>query len=331
MGVSLVSFAPALAVLVALGVDRAWGEPAARWHPVVAMGRYLGWLGPRLCDLPPQTARLAGALAWGLGALLALALGLALEIGIVVMAQWCWHNGGEAMAWLAASLATGLLLKPMLSWRLLKQEVAEVEAALLRSLPEGRERLSRLVSRPVDELDATQVREAAIETLSENLNDSVVAPLFWFALAGLPGAVLYRFANTADAMWGYRDHRRWMGEWAARADDLLSWVPARLSALLLALAAGRWPGWQAMRHEASLTPSPNGGWPMGTTALLLGASLNKPGTYALNAGARAVQPADLPRALQWCERSVWLTAALVAAVLTLATLAMGLAHGGAHA
>jgi adenosylcobinamide-phosphate synthase len=85
-----------------------------------------------------------------------------------------------------------------------------------------------------------QVRESAIESLAENLNDSVVAPLFWFALLGLPGAALYRFANTADAMWGYPGMRggrywQWAGKWAARADDVLSWLPARITALLLAV------------------------------------------------------------------------------------------------
>lgn len=304
---------PALSMLVALAVDRAFGEPSSRWHPVVAMGRYLGALGPRLWALPPSTARLAGAMAWVLGALVALALGLALEVGL--HAAWALGPSGAWGAVLTA-MATGLLLKPMLSWRMLCEEVAAVDAALARSLPEGRERLARLVSRPVDTLDATEVREAAIETLTENLNDSVVAPLFWFALGGLPAAVLYRFANTADAMWGYKDHRRWMGAWAARADDVLSWLPARLSALLLCAAAGRWPGWGAMRREAALTPSPNGGWPMGTTALLLGVSLNKPGAYALNAGSRAVAASDLPRALGWCGRSVWLAWGLLA-VLTM--------------
>ena len=92
-------------------------------------------------------------------------------------------------------------------------------------------------------LSEAQVRESAIETLAENLNDSVVAPLFWFVLLGLPGAALYRFANTADAMWGYRgvyqgQNWEWAGKWAARADDVLSWLPARLTALLLVMAAG---------------------------------------------------------------------------------------------
>ena len=186
------------------------------------------------------------------------------------------------------------------------------------SLEAGRARLAWLVSRDVTRLDAGEVRESAIETLAENLNDSVIAPLFWCAVAGLPGAAVYRWANTADAMWGYRDHRRWGGAWAARADDLLSWLPARLSALLLCVAAGRWPGWRALRAEAGRTPSPNGGWPMGAVALLLGCRLGKPGTYLLHADGRDPGPADLRQALRLGGRAVSGLAALAAGAGALA-------------
>ena len=158
-------------------------------------------------------------------------------------------------------LLLGLLLKSLLAWRMLRGEVLAVEAALAESLPAGRARLAWLVSRDVQALSEAEVRESAIESLAENLNDSVVAPIFWFVLLGLPGAALYRFANTADAMWGYhgiyqgRDWA-WAGKWAARADDVLSWLPARLTALLLALVNGGL-SLRALRREAGRTPSPN--------------------------------------------------------------------------
>jgi adenosylcobinamide-phosphate synthase len=212
-----------------------------------------------------------------------------------------------------------LCLKPLMAWRMLRTEVLAVEAALGQSLEAGRERLSWLVSRDVAPLTEAQVRESAIESLAENLNDSVVAPLFWFAVAGLPGAALYRFANTADAMWGYPGERNgrhwaWAGKWAARADDALNWVPARLTALLL------WPWGQgaALRHAARLTPSPNGGWPMGAMALRLGVRLGKPGVYVLNATGRAPQAADVARAVALCWRAV----CGGAAVLTLLTVGL---------
>jgi adenosylcobinamide-phosphate synthase len=195
----------------------------------------------------------------------------------------------------ATAVLLGLLLKPLLAWRMLADEAMAVETALRESLDAGRARLSRLVSRDTSALTETDVREAAIETLAENLNDSVIAPLFWFALFGLPGAAVYRFANTADAMWGYRDEREWSGKWAARADDLLSWIPARLTALLITPPSLR------LLREARRTLSPNSGWPMAAMALRLGLRLGKPGVYTLNADGRSATPDDLhaARAVAW--------------------------------
>jgi adenosylcobinamide-phosphate synthase len=299
-----------LAALVALAVDRLWGEPAARWHPVVGMGAYLAWAGRRFAPLAGSlpggsvSTFAKGATAWTLGALMVLALAWAVD-GL---------TGG--LPWWAWVLAQGACLKPMLAWRMLRDEVQAVETALGGSLAAGRERLSRLVSRNVAQLAPAQVRESAIETLAENLNDSVVAPLFWFAVAGLPGAALYRFANTADAMWGYRGERQgrdwtWAGKWAARADNVLSWLPARITALLLGLQAagavfGRLPS------EAGRTPSPNSGWPMAAMALALGVRLSKPGVYTLNAGGRAPAAADMARALVLAGRAVGLLVGLAA-------------------
>ena len=191
---------------------------------------------------------------------------------------------------------------------MLKTEVQAVEAALAESLPAGRERLRWLVSRDVAQLTESQVRESAIETLAENLNDSVVAPIFWFVLLGLPGAALYRFANTADAMWGYPGlypsdgHGRnwaWAGKWAARADDVLSYVPARLTAVLLLVVAGvrGLTSVAQLRAEANKTPSPNSGWPMAAMALHLGVALRKPGVYVLNPRGRAVEASDTAQAI----------------------------------
>jgi len=191
---------------------------------------------------------------------------------------------------------------------MLHGEVGAVETALQLSLAAGRERLSWLVSRDTGLLDESAVRESAIESLAENLNDSVVAPIFWFVLLGLPGAAIYRFANTADAMWGYRgvyrgQHWEWAGKWAAWADDVLSWLPARLTAGLLALVAGGLPV-QALRAEAGKTPSPNSGWPMAAMALALGISLGKPGVYRLNPAGRAPRSADTAAAQRFASNAV---------------------------
>jgi len=314
----------AVAVLVALAVDRVWGEPPARWHPVVWMGGYLGWVGQRTAPLANVAGNQQrwmfwrGALAWGAGALAVWLLSWA--------AVWLLD---AAPGWLQ-TLVLGLLLKPMLAWRMLRDEVKAVEDALNETLAAGRERLAWLVSRDVTVLDATQVRESAIESLAENLNDSVVAPLFWFAIAGLPGAALYRFANTADAMWGYRGAREgrdwtWAGKWAARADDVLSWPSARLTAGLLALVCGACR-WRELRTQARQTPSPNSGWPMAAMALALDVRLSKPGVYQLNPAGRSPQAADLARALQLAGRVVGLLAAL-AGLTAVVFAAAGIAQG----
>ncbi len=308
----------AAALWLALLVDRWLGEPPARWHPVVWMGSYLGWTGRHIAPQVPSAGQGAdiprfvlGALAWGLGAVVVVVLA-------VLVQHWllAWHA-------LAGMLVLGLLLKPLLAWRMLREEVQGVESALSSSLPAGREQLARLVSRDVQALDTSQVRESAIESLAENLNDSLVAPLFWFALLGLPGAALYRYANTADAMWGYRGLRAgrdwtWAGKWAARADDVLSWLPARLTALLLMLARGGL-SWRALRTQAPRTPSPNSGWPMAAMALALDVRLAKPGVYVLHETGRPPEPADTARAVQLGERVVLLLAlVLCVALLSLA-------------
>ncbi|MDT8991768.1 adenosylcobinamide-phosphate synthase CbiB [Curvibacter sp. APW13] len=292
-----------VSLLLALAVDRWWGEPPVRWHPVVWMGNFLGrsggWLQGHALQDPIKRDYKAfwlAALVWIAGA------------ALFSIAGWWLQQGLLALPWWLAALGLGLLLKPMLAWALLRQEVQAVESALGESLEAGRERLRTLVSRDVSQLDATTVRESAIETLAENLNDSVVAPVFWFVLLGLPGAVLFRFANTADAMWGYPGiyHGKnwaWAGKWAARADDVLGWVPARITALLLMLV-GRGRGLRQLRAEAARPPSPNSGWPMAAMALVLGVRLAKPGGYVLHASGRSAQAADTAQALAYASKSV---------------------------
>jgi len=310
---------PALAVLVALAVDRWLGEPPVRWHPVVWMGHYLGWAGrwvqartrQSTSAAPDHMAFWLGALVWIGGAALVLIVSCSLQqtlletVAVLEPGQGAWAQTGTGAL---AALLLGLLLKPLLSWALLCSEVLAVERALQPahggSLASGRERLRWLVSRDVAALTETQVRESAIETLAENFSDSVVAPLFWFALLGLPGAALFRFANTADAMWGYRgvyqgQNWEWAGKWAARADDVLCWLPARITGvLLLGLAPQRW---RQLRREAARTPSPNSGWPMAAMALALGLALHKPGVYALNASGGQPRPADTGAAIRLAQ------------------------------
>lgn len=280
----------ALALMLAVAWDHWLGETSDAWHPVAWFGRVLRPVGTRLRGLQAVPAFVGGALAWSACALLLGAAAWLLETQVRRWPVW------------AAAPVIAIVLKPCFAWRMLRDEVGAVGAALANGVEAGRERLSRLVSRDVTQLDAQTVRESAIETLAENLNDSLIAPLFWFALFGLPGAVVYRVANTLDAMWGYRGAWEWAGKWSARADDVLSWLPARLTAALLLPQPA---AWRTLANEAATTPSPNGGWPMGAMALRLGVRLRKPGVYALNRHARSPDAPDLEHALQVARRAAW--------------------------
>ena len=296
-----------LAMAVALLVDRLFGEPPAWAHPVVGIGRFMNLFGPRLKRLPAMPAFIGAALVWCLGALLIGTVAALIENRMRAEIH-PWASPGRL---LASALLIGLLLKPLLSWRMLRREVAAVDKALAQSLDAGRTQLARLVSRDTSNLGEAEIREAAIETLAENLNDSVVAPLFWFAIAGLPGAAIYRFANTADAMWGYRGEWEWAGKWAARADDFLSWMPARITGVVMLGLRPRllWP----LLREARRTPSPNSGWPMAAMALRLDLRLAKPGIYSLNDGGAAPTSTHMQAAEKLAAKTLWISALGLAA------------------
>lgn len=303
MTTSLITFSGAL--VAAMLIDHFWGEPPARLHPVVWMGNYLNWAAANVLpkpatdeNSPDDPSFLAGAGVW----IAAVALILIVTCGL----QWAILQ----LPAIWAALLLGLLLKPLLAWRMLRREVQAVELALQESLEAGRARLSMLVSRDTTALTESQVRESAIETLAENLNDSVIAPIFWFAVLGLPGAAVYRFANTADAMWGYKGvykgkNWEWAGKWTARADDVLSWLPARITAALLWLASdGKVTSfWSRLRQEAAQTPSPNSGWAMASMALLLNIRLSKPAVYTLNASGSAPNDANIQKSIKLASKS----------------------------
>jgi adenosylcobinamide-phosphate synthase len=317
---ALMALIMGVALLLALALDRWLGEPPVRLHPVVWIGNYLGWVGAwvqrhtvQQPDVKDFKAFWLAALVWTAGA------------AIVSGVAWALQSMLFTLPWWAAGVLLGLLLKPLLAWAMLKSEVQAVEAALDESLDAGRERLRWLVSRDVTQLTDTQVRESAIETLAENLNDSVVAPIFWFVLLGLPGAALYRFANTADAMWGYPgiykgQNWAWAGKWAARFDDVLSYIPARITALLLASLNGVGVG--RLAREAVKTPSPNSGWPMAAMALALGVGLRKPGVYVLNPQGRAAVATDTSNAIVYASNAL-LALVLLAQAAIVSVVLMG--------
>lgn len=288
---------------LAVALDVVVGEPPSSVHPVVGMGRLADRLEARLPAPHQPWAAWAGGAAW--------ALGMAVVVGVA-------RVGARAPWW-----ARGILLWPLFAGRMLLREVWAVDAALARrGLPAGRARVARLVSRPTAGMDAGEIRMAAIESLAENTADSVVAPLLWWAVAGLPGAAVYRWVNTLDARWGYRT-AAWCrrGRVAARADDLANLLPSRLAALLLApeVVVAR-PS--RLCHEAARTPSPNAGWPMAAMALALDVRLAKRGTYELHPAGRLPQSGDVTRA-------VGRGAAAMAAAVVLAGVAAHRREGAA--
>jgi adenosylcobinamide-phosphate synthase len=256
-----------------------FGEPPNRVHPVAGFGALAALLERRFYR---DSAWVGGVLALAL-VLLAAGLGWGLERALA----------GRPPGVRLPALA--LLLKPSFALAALLGEVRAVAAALEAGLEDGRARVGRIVSRRTDDLDAAGVRMAALESLAENLVDSLVAPLFYYLVLGLPGAYLYRAANTLDAIWGYPSARyARFGRVAARLDDLLNLLPARLGALLL---GGAGVGLGRLVREAGKTPSPNAGWPMAAFALRHGLRLEKPGVYVLNRDGRAPGFGDLRRAI----------------------------------
>lgn len=260
------------ALLLAMAIDTLLGDPPNSWHPVVLLGSWMR-LGERLAPHGPA-ARLGWGAAW-------------LAIGATIV-------GGATRLLPRSALIQGLVASTLLAYRGLDRAVGDVQAALeADDLIEARRLLSwHLVSRPTAELDATEVAAAAIESLAENLSDSLAAPALAYLLGGLPGLTIYRLTNTADAMWGYRSERyEHLGKAAARLDDALNLLPARLSAALIALAAQAIHrrgvvAWQVARREAARAASPNAGWPMAAMAGALDTTLTKRGHYTLGDGPR---------------------------------------------
>jgi adenosylcobinamide-phosphate synthase len=269
---------------LALALDAAFGEPPASTHPVV----WIGMVISALTRFAPTGA--TARLAYGAGTTAIVVVGAALT--------------GMAASRFASRLPRPLgllleawLLKTILSARALLEAGSRVEDCLDRDDLDGaREAARALVSRDVGCLGPRLLTSAAIESLAENTGDSIVAPLFYYAIGGLPVALAYRAANTLDAMIGYHGEYEHLGKAAARLDDLLNLVPARLTSALL-LAAGAVGGGDLgtgiaiTRRDHSLTASPNAGWPMSTIAGLLGTRLEKPGHYVLGGD---LSPPDLP-------------------------------------
>jgi adenosylcobinamide-phosphate synthase len=273
-------------------LDWAFGEPPAAIHPVVWMGRLLAAL-ERAAPSGYHTRLVYGGI-----------------VAVVVPCLWA-----TLAAWAVRHLPwpfQAVLLKTSFAGRALLAAGEEVEAALRhQDLPKARAAVRSLVSRPTAALDGPLMSAAAIESLAENFVDSWLAPVLMYRLGGLPLAFAYRAANTADATWGYRDDRyEALGKLAARLDDVLNFIPARLAALMLAVTSrDARASLAAWRRDASKTASPNSGQVMAAAAGALDVRLEKVDHYVLNASARSPGHADIARARQLVTRAMFATAA----------------------
>lgn len=278
-----------IALVLAFAWDALLGEPPAKLHPVVWMGRAI--------DVALQLAPRRGAflqLAYGGVVAVLLPLGCAaLAAGLLA---------ATARVPLLRLVVETYLLKSAFALRALGDAARAVRDPLVRhDLPAARFALRSLCSRDAAALDENLVAAAAVESVAENASDSFVAPILFYVVLGVPGALLYRMANTLDARIGYRGRYEWLGKPAARLDDALNLLPARATALLL-LAAGGLHGCDVRRarairrRDARRTASPNAGHPMATMAGLLGVALEKPGAYRLGDALRPVGPATIDEA-----------------------------------
>lgn len=267
----------AIILFCAVVLDRLIGDPRSRLHPVALLGTVIGWWG-KTNTYPKRLERITGIVGW----LITVLIFILPFLLICLIPETYWY--------IQLPLAA-VLLSFCFASRSLEEHVTAVETALGKGDTEGRAAVQMLVSRDVQKLSTEQIRSAAYESAAENLVDSIVAPIFWFAVfellfgMGIVGAALFRAANTMDAMLGYTDDRIRIGWFSARMDDVLAWIPARVTGALLILIfvcrkrAGK--AVSAYRADHKKRPGFNGGIPMSLIAGGCGVMFDKPGVYTI--------------------------------------------------
>ncbi|MGA2120617.1 MAG: adenosylcobinamide-phosphate synthase CbiB [Methanoregula sp.] len=288
----------AIVLCAALVVDRLIGDPHSRYHPVALLGSFIGIWG-RPAYYPQERQRIAGVLFWVLTVFL-----FCLPFYLVT----------TFAPWYLYLLIAPFLLKCCFAWKSLEEHTQAVVSALNEGVEIGREKVRLLVSRDTAKLDRDHILSAGYESMTENLTDSIIAPLFWFSLFNLPGAAVCRAINTMDAMLGYRDERKRLGWCAARMDDLLNFIPARITVLLLLIWFGSRGmfshAWHVIRRDGHKRPGFNGGIVMAAMAGGTGTRFEKPGVYTIGDGDLSLDEAgaDILKA----TRAVTLMYAIIA-------------------
>ena len=285
-------------LFAALLVDRLIGDPHSAWHPVALIGRFIGWWGkPGLYS--PGIQRFTGVTLW---------------LVTVLLFAAPFYCFATLAPWYLYLILAPFLLKSCFAWQSLEEHTLAVVDALKDGVENGREKVRMLVSRSTASLDREHILSAGYESMTENLTDSIISPLFFFCLFGLTGAAVLRAVNTMDAMLGYRDERERIGWCAARMDDILNFVPARITVLLLLVhffQRGRLSSaLKVMRRDGRNRPGFNGGIVMATMAGGVGIRFEKPGVYTIGDSERTLDEGG--RDILEATRMVTLTFALIA-------------------
>jgi len=306
-----------LILLLAVVIDLALGDPPDAMHPVAWMGKVASFLGKGGLSQPPVVQFLYGA------GIVLLTMGLFAVPAYFIL---FYLKGLSSVAYVVVG---AMLFKSTFSLRGLRRAALRVKKLLLEDkLEEARAEVCSLVSRDTRGLSKPRLVSATVESVAENTSDSLVAPLFYFLLLGVPGAIAYRVVNTLDAMVGYHGEYEYLGKFAGRLDDVLNFIPARLTALLLVLAAflfrrnGR-ASWQVALSEHAKTESPNAGWPMAAIAGALNVQLEKVGHYKLGKVNNPLAPEAIATSLKLGQTAmlVWVLICFVAGGIQIALTA----------
>jgi adenosylcobinamide-phosphate synthase len=282
---------PILAVILALGIDFAFGDPRNKYHPTVWVGTLLGKIVPGVKSTNPRLEKLGGAV-------LVISVTILVAVLIIIFDSELKYFNSLNMAGMSKTLVlimdvagVGLLLKTTIAVKAMELHASKIIEALSKNdLDLARERLSMIVKRSTSNLDRQHVVSATLESISENTVDGITGPLFYFAIFGLVGAFIYRTINTIDSMIGYKtDLFRNLGWFGANCDKILNIIPSRLTSLIMILASmivGE--DWRhsikIMRRDGSKTQSPNAGYPMATMAGALDVRFEKLDHYTLGDG-----------------------------------------------
>lgn len=265
-----------LIVMAAILLDHFLAEPRCL-HPLVGFGCWANWLekksrywnGKLSPSLSTGSVRLSGFLAWTAAVIPVALLTVLLFEWLLQLSLWLWFVGNAVVLYLTIA-GNSLVAHANAIYKPLQQG----------NITLAREKISLIVSRETSSMDEKQIISATVESVLENGNDALFAALFWFVVAGAPGAVVFRMVNTLDAMWGYKNERyRYFGFTAARVDDLLGWIPARLSALTYAIQGNFCLAMKCWKEQAHQCASPNGGVVMCAGAGALKTKIGGPATY----------------------------------------------------